>query len=267
MNDTARPPSAFAEERDAYIECLRGAMAFRGVDPDSRLFEDGPALGVFAEDVRRISILEVAPIEGIQYLKRTSLKLNLDREVQENLWRAYDRQIRDELDHGAYWGEFFFMLTGQEPEAKPWDGEGMGASNVNIKIPRDSDDPERNRRQVFLGSAFSLGLESGFAEIVFPDLMGLMRRSQLELAHSFLPLLQQLGRDESRHLNIHRYVFHVLRESLGEGSVEMFQQGVNAGRRAFQVPEFTQEGFKRYLGSSAPPATKGVLGGNYIRLS
>lgn len=249
------------------LDRLRAAIAARGHDPESELFEGGPTLAVVADEWRRISVLEVGPIPGIEWLKRHTQRMEMSQEVQDNLWRAYDRQIRDELDHGAYWGEVYFMLTGLEAEEMPWDGDGQGGSNVNIAVPPDLEDPSEVRNAIFVGSAFALGLESGFAEVSFPTLQKMLRRSDLPIAQSFLPLLRQIGRDEARHLAIHRYAFHHLRGQHPRNTTESFMVLCNAGRTAFRVPELTEEKFAKHLGRTAPPTTEQILGPDHVHLA
>lgn len=268
--DTPRPDAVADEHANQYAEqrqAIRVAMVDRGHDPDQPLFEDGPTMGDIADQWRRISVLEVGPIPGIEWMQRTSQRLGLSQEVHDNLWRAYDRQVRDELDHGAYWGELYFLLTGLAAEEMPWDGDGQGGSNVNIAVPPEVEDPAEARRSVFIGSAFGLGLESAFAEVSYPALQKMLRRSDLPLAQSFLPLLRQIGRDEARHLAIHRYAFHHLRDADPANTVETFMSVCNAGRRAFRVPELTEARFAKHVGREAPPVTDQILGPDHLRVA
>ncbi len=259
--------SEHAEAWRAEQERVAGALADRGFDPDQRLFDGGPTLGEIADQWRRISILEVGPIPGIKWLQRHSQKLAIDRRVEDDLWRAYERQSRDELDHGAYWEEMYFMLTGLAAEEKPWDGIGEGGSNVQIQVPGDVDDPEQVRSMIFLGSAFALGLESGFAEVSFPTLQKMLRASDLPIARTFLPLLRQIGRDEARHLAIHRYAFHHLVGRHPANTVDNFKVAVNAARASFGVPAVTEKGFEKHVGREAPPTTELVLGPDHLRVA
>lgn len=259
--------SVHADAWRAEQERVRGAMSDRGFDPDQELFASGPTLGEVADQWRRISVLEVGPVPGIKWLQRHSQHLDLDQEVMDNMWRAYERQSRDELDHGAYWEEMYFMLTGSGAEEKPWDGIGQGGSNVNIKVPGEVTDPEQVRSMIFMGSAFGLGLESGFAEVSFPALQRMLRASDLPIAATFLPLLRQIGRDEARHLAIHRYVFHHLEGTHPSNTVENFKVACNAARSAFGVPAVTEEGFVKHVGREAPPATDKVLGPDHLRVA
>lgn len=256
-----------AERYRAQLDLLRAAIAGRGHDPDRDLFAGGPNLTAVADQWRRISVLEVGPIPGIEWLKRHTQRLGLAQEVQDDLWRAYERQVRDELDHGAYWGEVYFMLTGLEPEEMPWDGAGQGGSNVNIGVPPDLDDPDEVRNAVFAGSAFALGLESSFAEVSFPALQKMLRQSDLPIAQSFLPLLRQIGRDEARHLAIHRYAFHHLRDQHPRNTTANFMAMCNAGRKAFGVPQLTDAKFAKYVGREAPPTTEQILGPTFLHVA
>lgn len=253
--------------RAAHRGELHEKMRARGIDPSLPIAPGGPPLGELCDDFRRIAVLEAAPVPAIQWMKRSALKLGLTQEVQDNLWRAYERQSRDETDHGAYWGELFFLLTGDEYSAKPWDADGEGGSNVQIEVPPDCDDAETNRRLVFLGGAFQLGLESGFAEHSYPRLLAMMAGSELPITRSFVPLLRTIARDEARHLNIGRYVFHVLRASQGESAEATFRKVVNLGRRAFRVPEVPDHGFAKYIGRGAPPVAQGILGPHVVPLA
>ncbi len=254
---------AFLAER----ERQRGLLVDRGFDPDQELFAGGPTLAEIADQWRRISVLEVGPVPGIEWLKRHTQRLDLDQQVQDDLWRAYERQVRDELDHGAYWAEMYFMLTGDESTERPWDGDGQGGSNVGISVPPDVDDPEAVRMMIFFGSAYGLGLESGFAEVSFPALQKMLRASDLPIAQTFLPLLRQIGRDEARHLAIHRYVFHSLRGTHPANTVEVFMDTANQARRAFRVPTITDEQFVKHVGREAPPTTEQILGPDYLRVA
>ena len=265
---TGDPASGpFAEEYLADVERQRGLMADRGFDPDQRVSDGGPTLGEIADQWRRIAVLEVGPVPGIEWLKRHTQKLDLDREVQDNLFRAYERQARDELDHGAYWGELYFMLTGLDFEERPWDGDGQGGSNVNISAPPDIDDPATVRHFIFLGSAFGLGLESGFAEVSFPALQKMLRSSDLPVVQTFLPLLRQIGKDEARHLAIHRYAFHHLRGTHPQNTEENFKTFCNQARQAFRVPTISEEQFVKHVGREAPPTTEKILGPDYLRVA
>jgi len=266
MSDASTEGATAVLSRDAHEERLRGRLEDRGFDPQASLFEGGPTLGSLVDQFRRISVLEVAPVPAIEWLKRTSQRLGTDREVQDILWRAYERQIRDELDHGAYWGEMFFMLTGEDATEMPWDGEGVGGSNVKLRVPADSDDEAENRTLLFLGSAFSLGLEGGFIQEAFPELLNMMKSSSLPIAKSFVPVMLQIGKDEARHVNIHKYVFHALRGSQGPDASASFTKVVNSGRRAFGVRELSETEMQQYVGREKPPTTTAVLGPNYVRL-
>jgi hypothetical protein len=267
VNPTGDPANGpFAEQYLAEVERQRGLMADRGFDPDLALFEGGPAMGDMVDQWRRIAVLEVGPVPGIEWLKRHSQRLELDRQVQDDLYRAYERQARDELDHGAYWGEMYFMLTGEEFEERPWDGDGQGGSNVKIASPPDVDDPELVRSFIFMGSAFALGLESGFAEVSFPALQKMLRASDHPIAQSFLPLLRQIGRDEARHLAIHRYAFHHLKGTHPMNTEETFTATCNQARQAFGVPQISDQQFVKHVGRGAPPATDQVLGPDHLRI-
>jgi len=261
-------PNPSADEL-AFREILRGAMTDKGIDPDLRLAErpDTPTLGDLADDFRRISVLEVGPVPGIEWLRRTSIKLDMATEVQDTLWRAYDRQARDEADHGAYWNELYFLLTGLSAEEKPWDADGMGGSNVSLRVPPDSDDVEQNRSMVFLGSAMALGLEGGFMDVPFPALMSMMKGATIPVASSFVPLMRQIGKDEARHLNIHRYAFHHLRPTQGPDAEAAFLASTNLARSMFRVPAIDEKRMAGYLGRQAPPTTTQVLGTLHLRLS
>ena len=265
---TGDPASGpYAEEYLADVARQRGLMADRGFDPDERVSDGGPTLGEIADQWRRIAVLEVGPVPGIEWLKRHTQKLDLDREVQDNLFRAYERQARDELDHGAYWGELYFMLTGLDFEERPWDGDGQGGSNVNISAPPDIDDPDTVRHFIFLGSAYGLGLESGFAEVSFPALQKMLRASDLPVVQTFLPLLRQIGKDEARHLAIHRYAFHHLRGTHPQNTEENFKTFCNQARQAFRVPTISEEQFVKHVGREAPPTTEKILGPDYLRVA
>lgn len=268
VNPTGDPAHGpFAEQYLAEVERQRGLMADRGFDPDTALFDGGPTMGDMVDQWRRIAVLEVGPVPGIEWLKRHSQRLDLDREVQDDLYRAYERQARDELDHGAYWGEMYFMLTGEEFEERPWDGDGQGGSNVKIASPPDVDDPELVRSFIFMGSAFALGLESGFAEVSFPALQKMLRASDHPIAQSFLPLLRQIGRDEARHLAIHRYAFHHLQGTHPMNTEETFKATCNQARQAFGVPPISDQQFVKHVGREAPPTTDKVLGPDHLRIS
>lgn len=261
---------AASEHADAWLaeqERVAGALADRGFDPALPLFEGGPTLGEIADVWRRIAVLEVGPVPGIKWLQRHTQRLDVDQQVQDDLWRAYERQSRDELDHGAYWEEMYFVLTGDGAEEKPWDAIGEGGSNVQIEVPPDVDDPEQVRSMVFFGSAFALGLESGFAEVSFPTLQKMLRASDLEIARTFLPLLRQIGRDEARHLAIHRYVFHHLVGTTPANTVDSFMLAANTGRAAFGVPAITEKGFAKHVGREAPPTTDQILGPDHLRVA
>lgn len=256
-----------AEAYRAEVERQRGLMSDRGFDPDQPICEGGPTLGELGDQWRRIAVLEVGPVPGIEWLKRHSQKLDLDQKVQDDLYRAYERQARDELDHGAYWGEMYFMLTGLDFEERPWDGDGQGGSNVNISAPPDIDDPDLVRTFVFGGSAWALGLESGFAEVSFPALQKMLRSSDLEIISSFLPLLRQIGKDEARHLAIHRYAFHHLVGTHPQNTEENFKDMCNQARRAFRVRTISEDQFVKHVGREAPPTTEKILGPDYLRVA
>jgi hypothetical protein len=265
MTETSVTPAE--PTRAEHEEWLRGLLADRGFNPSQPLFDGGPTLGSIVDEFRRISVLEVGPVPGIEWLRTTSVRIDLPHEIQDTLWRAYDRQIRDELDHGAYWGEMFFLLTGQEPREMPWDGDGMGGSNVKLKTPPLSDDAEFNRTAIFTGSAFALGLEGGFMDDAFPDLMKLCKRADIPVVRSMVPLMRQIGHDEVRHVNIHKYVFHALRDTQGPDATATFCATVNAGRKFFGAHEISEKQMARYVGKDKPPTTTQVLGPLHLRLS
>lgn len=104
-------------------------------------------------------------------------------------------------------------------------------------------------------------------DVAFPALMTLMRGATFPLAHSFVPLLRQIGRDEARHLNIHRYAFHALRPTQGEHADEAFLATTNMARKAFRVPTIDEHRLAGYLGREAPPTTTQVLGTLHLHLS
>lgn len=254
-------------DRDTQRARVRGLLADRGFDPDTAMTPDGPTLGEFTDEYRRIAILEVAPIPAIEWVQRTSLKLGMANEVQDTLWRAYDRQARDEGDHGSYWGEMYYLLTGEAPRQMPWDGDGVGGSNVKLSVPEDSDDETANRTFVFLGSAYSLGLEGGFIQEAFPALLAMAKASELPMVQSFVPLMLQIGKDEARHVNIHKYAFHALKDTQGPDADVTFAKIVNAARRAFKVRELTDTEMQQYIGRHKPPTTEKVLGPLHVRMS
>src|SRR6185503_9005861 len=85
MADALTATDAAPATRHANEARLRGRLADRGFDPDTALFEDGPTLGSLVDQFRRISVLEVAPVPAIEWLKRTSQKLGVDRETEDIL--------------------------------------------------------------------------------------------------------------------------------------------------------------------------------------
>jgi hypothetical protein len=233
-------------------EDARGRLADRGIDAGLIIGPDDQpptTLGDLYSILAMVAATEKAGQGPTHALARLALHAGLPSEVSDTLFLAYNQQSAEEAGHGdKVFGNAYFAMGGVAPDPRD---SAVGTGPGEFLQPGDD---RKNNKKLLGGVAASLGgIETVALSDVFPQLLSLCARWDHPIAHDLgRQIVETVRPEESRHVLIWRYVFHVLIAPKGPLVVDAFFNATNAGRSQLSFDPLDRASFTRMLGTQAP---------------